>query len=369
MNKNSLILPFVAVFIIAIFTSACGGGSSEPNTNGGDPPASGILNADLSGSLFFTEGGEAWVMSMATGKYTRISNTNWPYQKDRFPRGGLSSFNALPIDYDGSEFVVVAKDCKDDPERSCIVVQDENGSYNSEQFEVFGKASRAILSRDRQYIALFRRSISTNSQLEIRNRSGALISYSKLDRRDFTWLPDGSIIYGVGRSLYFTSPYSAQVEYVLTLSEGLQGTVRQIAVSPDATRLFFTMEGPRKGGSFEYIKPYIMNIDGTNIRLLATTPDNSPLVGDASTWSADGQWILLREGGAASAGSANPGFNGYFYAVPTEDMGQIFTLSSISTERSPEVRLLRRYSFSDNPANLDGSITDRSFTNDVAWLP
>ncbi|MCF6211510.1 MAG: hypothetical protein L3K24_12770 [Gammaproteobacteria bacterium] len=368
MNKNSFISSFLTVLIIAVLTSACGGGS-EPDANGGDPPSSGILNADLSGLLFFTEDDEAWIMSMATGKYTRISSTNWPYQKERFPRGGLSSFHALPIDYDGSEFVVAVKDCKDDPERSCIVIQDKNGSYNSEQFEVFGKISKATLSHDRQYIALFRRSISTDSQLEVRDRSGELISYSKLDRRDFAWLPDGRITYGVGRSFYFTSSYSTQVESILTLPGGLQGVVRQVAVSPDATRLFFTLEGPRKGGSFEYIRPYVMNIDGANIRQLATTPDNAPLVGDASTWSPDGQWILLREGGAASTGSVNPGFNGYFYVVPTEDTGQIFTLSSISTERSSEVRLLRRYSFSDNPANLDGSVTDRSFANDISWLP
>lgn len=368
MNKNSFISPFLTVFTIAILTSACGGGDSGPNANGGDPPSSGILNAGLSGSLFFTEDDEAWNMSVATGKYTRISNTNWPYQKDRFPRGGLSDFHALPTDYDGFEFVVTVKDCKSDPERSCIVIQDKNGSY-SEQFEVFGKASRATLSRDRQYIALFRRSISTDSQLEIRDRSGALISYLKLDRRDFAWLPDGRIIYGVGRSLYFTSSYSTQVESILTLPASLQGTVRQIAVSPDASRLFFTVEGPRKGGSFEYIKPYVMNINGASIRQLATTSDNAPLVGDASTWSPDGQWILFREGGAASSGSANPGFNGYFYVVPTEDTGQIFTLSLIDIERSSEVRLLRRYSFSDNPANLDGSTTYRSFTNDIAWLP
>jgi len=306
MKKNKSVL-FSLVFTIAILTSACDGSSGSPGDGGGNNPPSGDLNSGLSGKLFFkakterTDGSkidEAWVMDIASGKYTKVPNTNWADHEERFP-SNWSRVVVSPVDYDGTEFVVEIPACMYSPDRTCIAVQNMDGSY-LDQFEIFGDDSVLVrMSRDLQHIALVNyenMSSSSDRWLEIYNRSGRLLSSSKLENRfisDFAWRPDGSIIYGIWRSFYFTAPYSTQAKNILTLPGSLQGDkIGQISVSPDGERLAFTVDG----------LPYIANIDGTHIRKLAAVSYKKTAVNNI-VWSPDGQWILLGEGGGRRAGS------------------------------------------------------------------
>lgn len=368
MTNNKSIRLLSSVFIITILTSACGGsGDSGPNVNGGNtPPLSDDLNPDLSGKLFFiekskrTDGSkitEAWTMDIATGKYVKVPNTNWADHDDLFP-GNWDRPYVAPVDYDGTEFIVEISECKTNPDRSCIAIQDENGNYLG-QFDVFGDAQSATISRDRQYIALFRDSLSVDQGLEIYDRNGTLLSRTKLRRTYYAWLTDGRIIYVVGRSFHFTTPYSTQAKYSLTLPSTLPGEkIYQIAVSPDGARLAFTVDGV----------PYIVNIYGAGIRKLAEVSNGETTV-NGLAWSPDGQWILLAEGNNIATTPLGPSASRRFYAVPAEDMGKFFTLSPHESDRSPEIRLLRRYWFSDGPTYTNGSITDQAFSTDVYWLP
>jgi len=224
MKNHEPALPLL-IFIIAILASACGGDAGPTQDGGGNnPPFSGDLNPGLPGKLFFKEKtersdgskiDEAWTMDIATGKYTKIHNTNWADHKDRFP-GNLDDISVASVDYDATNFVVAIEGCKNDPEYTCIAMQEMGGNYIS-QFDLLGDIRSTRMSRDRQHIALFNREGTTTSSdfwLEIYNQNGILLSSSKLEDNfvfELEWLPDGRIVYSIRRTLYFTAPYSAQV--------------------------------------------------------------------------------------------------------------------------------------------------------------
>lgn len=385
---------FSSVLLIMALTNACGGGgNSGPIGDGGgdNPPSSDILNPDISGHLFFEKSGRAWRMDMATGKYTVIPNTNWRDQDQRYPlAGGVAEFYAYPVDYDDSEFVVEARDCKRSyndvlaPKLTCIAMQDMNGNYLG-QFDVFYDvtSSSIEMSRDHQYLALFRRvgqSVSSDQWFEIYDRNGTLISDKKLEPRSFAWLPDGRLVYTRDRSFYFTKAPDANgkpttdVDIRMTLPDNLQGWPGQIAVSPDGTQLAFSLITRIVTAVSMDSTPYIMNIDGTGLRQLATTPNidiiesmiNSP------KWSPDGRWILVREGNFSNSGGGGGqlgGSPGKFYLLPTEDMGKVFMLSNTNSIRSPEVRRLRRHK---NISTIPSAIWITDASSDIAggsWQP
>jgi hypothetical protein len=316
---------------------------------------------------------------MATGKYTVIPNTNWREQKQRYPlAGGMADFYAYPVDYDRSEFIVEARNCKRSgdvlaPNFTCIAMQDMNGNYLG-QFDVLYKitSSSIKMSRDKQHLALFRRvgqSVSSDEWFEIYDRHGKLISDKKLEPRSFAWLPNGRIVYTKGRSFYFTKePDSngpttqADEALTITLPDNLEGRPGQIAVSSDGTQLAFSLITKITVGRYPLFEetmdsiPYIMNVDGTGIRQLATTLNtdiSEPRI-NSPKWSPDGRWILVREGnfaGTTGGGGQVLGKPGNFYLLPTEDMGKIFMLTLTDSVRSPEVRLLRRHkNISVNPS-------------------
>jgi hypothetical protein len=381
-TTHTAILVSASILFTTLLISACGGGggggNTEPSGNGGGnpPPSAGVLNPGLSGHLFFEQKDQAWRMDMATGTFSRIPNTNWRTHTDRFPAADNSStvFWAFPVEYDKAydsyEFVLEVVNCK--RHTTCIAIQDANGEYLSE-FEVAYDVDGAIkLSRDRQYLALFRKEgIATGADawLEIYNRAGKLVSSSReINSRDFAWLGDGSIVFANDRALGFTKPYLAEFDYSRDLINLPPGRLGHMAVSPDSRQLAFSVITTDSFIVTEAI-PFIMDLDATGrIRQFATTLMSRPTI-SGPDWSPDGRWILVKEGGYIGTGtSTNPGSPGSFYAIPTEDKGKIYMLNTSADTRSPEVILIRRHkNISETPStrwNIKAFETGRR-----AWQP
>jgi len=360
---------------IVLMLPACGSGDHFAPIN--DSPSFSILNPGLSGKLFFKQGRKgfvtsngkefsAWTMDIGTGKYSKIPNTDWDNHEDRFP-GSWTSLRATPVDHDNSEFIVEIPDCKSNPERTCIAIQDMDGIYNG-QFEIFGSDFvSARMSHDNQYIALVNLSgisVSSSRVLEIYDRSGSLHSSSTLNglytQYNHAWLADGRIVYSIQRSLYFTDAYSAEAKNVLTLPDKLEGEeIDSIAVSFDGAKLAIGVDGV----------PYVLGVDGNGIRKLAIAFSRDTEVNNIA-WSPDDQWILLAEGGFRTGVSPSlpGGTKRRFYVVPTEDPGEAFVLSEDDNVRSSEVKLLLQYSVvEENSVLID--ITDEAFSESVYWLP
>ena len=301
-----------------------------------------------------------------------VFRLHWDSQNESFPNA-TATFWAYSSGSSSGEFALKVRNCKKAnsdplaPKLSCIAIQNYSGAYATQfnmLYDVFGPAK---LSHDGQFIALFRKtgiSVSSSERLEIYNRSGDLVSSYPQDETAFQWLPDGKILSLSGRNFRFTDPYATKPIYQLTLPDNLPGTPGQLSVSPDGQRIAFSIIDSSNFAT-THATPYVMNIDGKNIRKLATTPDDSPVINNP-IWSPDGQWILLAEGGASGQDSNTPGVQGYLYVIPS-NADRVMVLSIIDSEKSPEaIRLNRYFIGSDLPGN---AITKRFPSWGVAWLP
>jgi len=374
-NHNSIL--FSLILLIIVLIEGCGGGGGSNPTESSDqnnPLIPEILNPGLSGHLFFAEtyrysttGTKVrpWRMDIATGRYKDIPNTNWYEQEQRFPLAATSNIFLTPVDYSDSEFVIAAQNCKFPPDGvlspdtvTCILIQDMNGNY-LEEFDLLYEVAGVNMSRDRQYLALYRRlgsDITADVWFEIYDRKGTLISRDKnVDKsnfkRIFSWLPSGRIVYAIRRTLYYTEPNSTTPEYTKTLPDNLQGEIVDIAISPDGAQLVFTIE-TIQGEFARETEPFIMNVDGSNIRKLAMGPpfDTPRTTAKISRprWSPDGRWILVRAGEFVTVTPGTPfsqpsitaTHSAAFYVLPTEDMGKVFVLTPEDSLRSAEVRML-----------------------------
>jgi Tol biopolymer transport system component len=115
-----------------------------------------------------------------------------------------------------------------------------------------------------------------------------------------------------------------------------------------------------------------MNIDGSNLRLVATTyKDEEPRL-TFPKWSSDGRWLYVEEGyneGDLSPGEIpdiGTGLYNNMYLVPTENLGKVLILDTDDSKRSPEVRRFWRHNtIKDEPGGLTGR-TAPSYT--FYWL-
>ncbi|MEW8207705.1 MAG: hypothetical protein AB2746_16400 [Candidatus Thiodiazotropha taylori] len=114
------------------------------------------------------------------------------------------------------------------------------------------------------------------------------------------------------------------------------GWLSDFDISNDEMQIAFTVATDSTAFTSIVAKAYVMNIDGTNIRLLADVPEGDPKITSPS-WSPDGRWILLEEGYVTGQDSDVLGASGNLYVVPSEDQGKVYMLSTVSNERSKEV--------------------------------
>ncbi|TPN88948.1 TolB family protein [Aquimarina algicola] len=373
MNTLKQIFP-AALIIVVLFLCAC---SNDSRSTSEDLDAnSNLLNPGITGKLFVHENDYgSYLLDLASGIFTEIPNTDWENQNDRFP-SGVANFWAIPAKYDHQEFIIKVRNCKrvnDDvlsPSLTCIAIQNYKGEYVS-QFELLYAVRGSVhLSRNREYLALFRnigQSVSSDKWLEIYDREGNLISDQKLDETSIDWLPNGRLVYIQNRSFIFTEPYSTTPDYQLTLPEMISGSPGQISVSPDGTRVAFSMIHTSNFATTR-ATPYVMNSDGTNIKQLADVPGEEFPIINSPTWSPDSKWILLKEGGAQGQDLNTPGVLGHLYAIPS-DLDKVVMLSSIDDEKSPEAIRLKRYYKDTEPNEEKPNPTDRFPNWGLYWLP
>ena len=352
----------VIVYMSLLFVVSCGGGGG-----GGEnpPPSNGVLNPGLEGRILFREDGLLYSMDTETGLFSTVPNTNWKQQTDRFQFPAVTDFSASPIPYDTTEFLGIGEEV----DTSYIFMQDYQGNVLG-QFALDGSVLSGSMSQDHQYVALFRQpgSVSSTPWFSLYTRDGRFLEDRQLGKRQLLWLRDNRILYSSGRSFYFTHPVSTQADYSLTLPDPSGGVVTagvigDKTISPDESQIVFTVA--ESGGDLingaQNSRLYIMNMDGTGLRLLATTyNDEEPSI-IQPTWSPDGRWILVKEDYKPVGLDANS--LGYRYVIPSDQPGKVFYLSPDGSERSPEVIKFRHYSWENS------GITSRGSPNVFIWIP
>ncbi|MCG8095028.1 MAG: hypothetical protein JAZ17_15620 [Candidatus Thiodiazotropha endolucinida] len=356
------------LLLLLVCINACGGGGSGDSDGGRDVDStSNALNPNLTGKIFQGCDGSYCTLNAKTGVYTVIPNTNYESQTNKFPYAAMTDFRGTVVEHDSSGFLVLA----DNRHGSTIFMQDYDGNYlwelTSNQELLSGK-----LSQDKQYIAIFtgNGSVSSTPTLKIYGVTGDYINGKTLEKNQIIWLRDNRLLYSIGRTFYFTKPASTETDYTLTLpadpnSVVSSGSIGVKAISPNESQIVFTVA--EVSGSFNTAarnsRLYIMNLSGSDIRLLATTyNDDDPSI-IAPSWSPDGRWILATEGYSPSRVRYGDDLLGTTYLVPADDPGKIYNLSENANERSPEVMLFRRYDYETN------GITSKGTGATFPWVP
>jgi len=113
-----------------------------------------------------------------------------------------------------------------------------------------------------------------------------------------SWLPDGRYVYRVARKLYVSSPLTKTENLLANLPlpdnvmVGGPAAGGSLAVSPDGTRLAFTIGESRRESRDMHI--WVVNLDGTGLHRLTSPPDPRSALHfefGSPTWSPDGRWV------------------------------------------------------------------------------
>lgn len=345
-------LPMILVLLTVLVSCGGGGGGGSDdqgiNENENPPPDqsdSGARNPGLTGRVLFTDNSGLYAIDAVSGEYSYIPNTNWREQYDRFRYPAVTSFGSSMVPHSGSVFVANG----DEVAGSYVFAQDFSGNVLW-QFELEGEVLGTSISQDMQYIALFRRlgSVSSTPWFELFTPSGQLLEDRQYDGRQLFFLRDNRLFYSSGRTFVFTKPASLEEDYYLTLPDPAEGTVPEgligdKTISPDESQIAFAVT--EFAGNDVYgarnSRIFVMNMDGSGLRLLATTyNDDKPSVIQPA-WSPDGRWILVKEGYRPTGNVDDIESHGYRYVIPADDPGKVYYISPNDAERSPEVKFFR----------------------------
>ncbi|MCG7938722.1 MAG: hypothetical protein N0C88_07695 [Candidatus Thiodiazotropha lotti] len=367
MEIKSKVPLFISLLLVLI---SCGGGGGSSDTSrsedNGQPIDDGTNNPGLSGKITFLEDNRLYSLDAETGQLSSVPNTNWREQYDRFRYPAVTKFSSINVEHNGTEYLGVGREV----ERSYVFSQDFSGNVLW-QFNLLGEILGGKLSQDLQYVALFRRlgSVSSTPWLELYSTTGQLLEDRQYDSRQIKFLRDNRLLYSNGRTFHFTKPGSLEEDYYLTLPPPEEGTVSSgligdKTISPDETQIAFTVA--ESGGNAligaKQSRLYIMNMDGSGLRLLATAPNDVDPTIVQPKWSPDGRWILVLAGNYPGAGD-NAESLGYRYLIPTTDPGKVYYVGTYDSERSPEVRLFIHQNI--NTSEYSG----RGGSNVFNWVP
>lgn len=321
------------------------------------------LNPDLPGRLLFShdwnnhtsvtddrlDGG--LLMDIASGTTIRIPNTHWAelFEARGYPNAKRNT--ALPVHGSNSVFLAQSKgDCGAGALEFdfCIFIQDFQGSILDFYHVAYGTYDHIQMSHDQRYLAIF----TDDGRLRLFERTDGLLhqidnyDYTSAYRTPFVWKPDNRLIVVShdGRHFIFTHANSAQPDYALVLPESMKGRVTELALSPSGQRFTFILRGEDDNES-----PWVVNTDGTSLRLLATSADGGGIEHFGQLqWSPDGQYILLKE---PYVGDFSGGSSGLpppsIYVIPSQDQGVLYRTAEDPDQRSPEVVRLKFWC--DNP--------------------
>lgn len=251
------------------------------------------VNRYLTGRLFIGDDGH--FLDLASGEFASLV----PDDTDRI----------IYPSTDGKEFVEAVETYRRVPaewwDNDAVLIRAMGTGLVVEKFELSESLiGAAKLSPDRNLVAAIWRDESSaedygDERLTVFSRSGQVLSRSpQKDVYSFDWLPDGRLVYTVGFSIYLgTHPNSAQGLPIKTFATS-EGRPVSIAVSPDGNRIAFeltTDASPSPYVNYRNATVWLMNLDGSGLRLLATSNANTPRI-NTPAWSPDGTMLAAVEG-------------------------------------------------------------------------
>jgi hypothetical protein len=335
MNRIRRISP---ILFLVVLMSSCGGGGGGDGDGVNDddqnpsPPSNQNVNGGLTGRLFTSERTEGWAIDLATGKATQLPAKGWWYLADYT---GYSTHLKGYANDSGTVFLLQGTDCFDElngklGEYDCFGVLDEMGTLIGERGVLPKGVREARLSKNEQYIAITYaddRYQAPLSHLVIYDRTYNLISESTMKdgigednlygEHGIDWSVNGNLVYAYKKSLYITSVYSAEGSPIYTASGSSSSEYPFPAapkVSPDGSKIAFRLVS-ESNYQISEATIWVMNSDGSDLHQLAHD-SGSYQVFNNLTWSPDGLYILVTEGGMGGD-PITGGASDHIYAIPS----------------------------------------------------
>lgn len=312
---------------LGLALTACGGGGGggddTPPVSNPPPTGSTPFNGNLSGLVVFRSADGAIMLDLQNGSRAALPlNLDfWPTLDGRTLSGiDTSTRNTSNVD-------------------TVRVLNLQLGT--TETVQVAPQLSGlARLSPDRTMVAA-RWANSTNNEttptLTIFNRQGQVVARHSTAGA-FAWMPNGRLLMAQDRQLVVANADGTSPSTITTLS----AAPLDVAPSRDGNRIAVTL--PAGSGS----RVWVMDANGANLRQLTTSASNER---DAE-WSADNQWVIVRQGVTGAAGNCP-----LVFAVPISATSAV-DLSAANP--SPAVRL--RYK------DAAGAALDFCPTSPVGWM-
>jgi hypothetical protein len=326
----------IRVISLVITLSACGkgGGADDTDTDGtgSDTPNDQNINAGLSGRVYVNERTEGWIVDLSNGKASQLPDKKWR-DTDEYTGSGIF-FHAYP-NQGASEFLLFVDNCYRgfngvSGDFDCLSIINSAGDLVTARGVISDGVREASLSVNGNYIALIYADESyydPSARLLIYDRSFTnAISESTMRvtgggedsayyARGLDWSVNGQLAYAYTKSIFITSPYSAEGVPILTLPDSDSPMVdvfpvpRNPRFSPDGSKIAFNYSFS-SGATI-----WIMNVDGTDLHQLAHY--DGELSFNAFVWSPDGEYILARLGGTTTDPIAG-GVADILFGIPSD---------------------------------------------------
>jgi dipeptidyl aminopeptidase/acylaminoacyl peptidase len=131
--------------------------------------------------------------------------------------------------------------------------------------------------------------INVATVFDISDANRVLIARRYFDYDSWAWHPDGRLLLVRGETLYATDKtLSGSAGVGVTALGTFSDVISGLQVSPDGTRLAFTMAG----------RIWISQLDGSGLRQVT----RSSLTENAPVWSPDGRWLAFVQNDVVSSG-------------------------------------------------------------------
>ncbi len=396
----------LSICLSLTIVSACGGGndvdgqqgviSEQPSNGGSSQPvqSTGGFNGGLTGRIITTYKDEPVQLDLSSGLMTKLpvdTIQDWLARNGHdsdtnsyFGAGGISS----------AQYIQTVPECFRDEETlrdydSCIATYDDN-FVKLEQIRLtdIELTLPAHLSPSGQFVAFNEyhsfagirwsnlllmdvagKSIVDSFAIDV-GESGP--RYVQADPSPIAWAPDDALIYTVPSDdrvvVYITKPGSLELDNTITLPSSYQGEVVSLDVSPDGSKLLIgynPSQGVFLGGVL------LLDLESLQVFVPAIVPaevDIVPLGDDIKgyirtpRWSADGQWIMVRQG-RGSFLDTSVSTTEHLYAVPANKSRTVLTMES------PTEAVLINVEYPDRPGQLTNAwLGDDIYESDFDWV-
>ncbi|UZR96606.1 hypothetical protein [Chondrinema litorale] len=329
------------------------------------------LNNGISGKFYFQLRGEPVLMDLKSGNYTFFNNKAWEKDESN-PAMGIAKYYSKPFPK-SDRILISIRDALNWPEKigdnySLTLIQDFEGKFFPGLKFKYDILSGAEVAPDEKHFALTRE--LDENWLEIYSFDNEYIDGKKISVNSFKWLPNGRLIYATDRQFVITQPYSTQQAQVIYLPSSVKtGKIKYISVNPNGKYLSFALVNDGTVTVSTYSTFWTLNLETNNFHQMATIHKDDLQTGfKYSSWSPDGKWLAVYQGGFGGSGPLNPGGMGQIYILPFDEL-QTYVVSKNDNNRSAGVGLLKRYHISPYGNERQRSNIKEDFYNaEFFWL-